>query len=475
MTGAGAGNVLGSSLIETAERIRSREVSAQDLTAASLARAEALQPDINAFIRIDTEAAMLAAERADGEIAAGRYRSVLHGIPLAHKDMFYRAGEITSCGSDIRRDFRAEFTSNLIARLDAAGAISIGWLNLSEFAGGPTGHNVHFGDCRNPWNTAHVSGGSSSGSGAAVAAGIVFGALGSDTGGSVRIPAACCGVVGVKPTYGLVSRHGAMPRSWSLDHIGPLTRRVADSAAILQAIAGVNAGDATSWFSDVPDYVDGLGAVPKGIRIGVPKRGFVEDAAPDVIAAFEAALEVLCGLGCVRVDVDLPDPNGLSKLNDVISKSEAATIHRKWLTDTPERYGDHVRSRIEAGLAIPATRYLEALSVRTGITQRFVDSVFSKCDVVCAPTLPFSAPRRDESNPEEPTGVLDLVRKMTYRTRLFNFLGLPAFSIPMGFDARHLPLGLQMIGPPLGEAGLFGLAQLYERETPWHTMKPPVG
>jgi aspartyl-tRNA(Asn)/glutamyl-tRNA(Gln) amidotransferase subunit A len=207
----------------------------------------------------------------------------------------------------------------------------------------------------------------------------------------------------------------------------------------------------------------------------VPKRGFVEDASPDAIAAFEAALEVLCSLGCVRVDVDLPDPNGLSKLNDVISKSEAATIHRKWLIEAPERYGDHVRSRIEAGLAIPATRYLEALSLRTGITQRFVDSVFSKCDVVCAPTLPFGAPRRDESNPEEPAGVLDLVRKMTYRTRLFNYLGLPAFSIPMGFDAGHLPLGLQMIGPPLGEAGLFGVAQLFECETTWHKTKPPLG
>lgn len=475
MTGATAGDLLDASLIETAERIRSREVSAQEVTAASLARAEALQPDINAFIRIDAEAAMKTAELADREIGAGRYRGALHGIPLAHKDMFYRAGEITSCGSDIRREYRAEFTSNLIARLDRAGAVSVGWLNLSEFAGGPTGHNVHFGDCCNPWNTAHVSGGSSSGSGAAVAARIVFGALGSDTGGSIRIPAACCGVVGVKPTYGLVSRHGAMPRSWSLDHIGPLARTVADSAVILQAIAGVNPGDATSWVGDVPDYPDGLGAIPKGVRIGVPKRGFVEDASPDAIAAFEAALELLCGLGCVRVDVDLPDPNGLSKLNDVISKSEAATIHSKWLTEAPERYGDHVRSRIEAGLAIPATRYLEALSLRTGITRSFVDSVFSKCDVVCAPTLPFGAPRRDESNPEEPAGVLDLVRKMTYRTRLFNYLGLPAFSIPMGFDSGHLPLSLQMIGPPLGEAGLFSLAYLHERETSWHQTKPPLG
>jgi aspartyl-tRNA(Asn)/glutamyl-tRNA(Gln) amidotransferase subunit A len=264
MNDASSGDLLDASLIEAAERIRSREVSAQELTAASLARAEALQPVINAFIRIDAEAAMQAAELADREIAAGRYRGVLHGIPLAHKDMFYRAGEITSCGSDIRRDFRAEFTSNLIARLDEAGAVSVGWLNLSEFAGGPTGHNVHFGDCRNPWNTAHVSGGSSSGSGAAVAARIVFGALGSDTGGSIRIPAACCGVVGVKPTYGLVSRHGAMPRSWSLDHIGPLTRTVSDSAVILQAIAGVNAGDATSWVGDVPDYRERAGRWSEG-------------------------------------------------------------------------------------------------------------------------------------------------------------------------------------------------------------------
>jgi len=465
MTDAAFAEVLDLSLIDAADLIRRREITSQQLTEASLARAEQTQPTINSFIRIDAEKAMEAAAVADREIAEGNYRGVLHGIPLAHKDMFYREGEVTSCGSAIRRDFRASFTSNLIRRLDAAGAITVGWLNLSEFAGGPTGHNVHFGDCCNPWNPEHVTGGSSSGSGAAVAAKIVFGALGSDTGGSIRIPAACCGVVGVKPTYGLVSRHGAMPRSWSLDHIGPLARTPVDAAAILLAVAGVNRDDPTSWIADVPRYHETIQDVPKGLRIGVPKAHFLDDASADVVAAFEAALEVLRSIGCVVVDVDLPDPTPLSQLNDIISKSEAATIHRKWVIECPEQYGGHVRSRIESGFAVPATRYLEALSMREAITREFVENVFGTCDVVCTPTLPVVAPKRAESNPEEPMGVLDIVRKLTYRTRLFNYLGVPAFSVPMGFGAGNMPVGLQLIGPPLAEPRLFSLANRFHADT----------
>ncbi len=464
MTNAAVAEVLDLSLNEAAALIRRREVTSRELTAAALARAEQTQPTINAFIRIDTEKAMESAAAADREIGQGQYRGILHGIPLAHKDMFYREGEITSCGSAIRRDFRATYTSNLVRRLDAAGAITIGWLNMSEFAGGPTGHNVHFGDCCNPWNPEHVSGGSSSGSGAAVAARIVFGALGSDTGGSIRIPAACCGIVGVKPTYGLVSRHGAMPRSWSLDHVGPLARTPADAAGILHAIAGVNRDDPTSWIAEVPRYHEGMQDVPKGLRIGVPKKHFLDDVSADVGAAFEAALQVLQALGCIRVEVDLPDPVPLSQLNDVISKSEAATIHRKWLIECPEQYGGHVRSRIESGLAIPATRYLEALSMREAVTREFVDTVFTECDVVCTPTLPVVAPRRAESNPEDPMGVLDVVRKMTYRTRLFNYLGLPAFSVPMGLGAGNMPVGLQLVGRPLAESLLFSLTNALHDE-----------
>lgn len=465
MTAEAFGEVLDLSLEAAADLIRRREITSQQLTAASLARAHRTQSRINSFIRIDAEKAMEAAAVADREIAAGHYRGILHGIPLAHKDMFYREGEITSCGSAIRRDFRASFTSNLIRRLDAAGAITVGWLNLSEFAGGPTGHNVHFGDCCNPWNPEHVTGGSSSGSGAAVAAKVVFGALGSDTGGSIRIPAAFCGVVGVKPTYGLVSRHGAMPRSWSLDHIGPLARTPSDAAAILQAIAGMNPNDPTSWISDIPRYQENMQDIPKGLRIGLPKAYFLEDASADVVAAFETALEVLRSTGCHLVDVALPDPKLLSRLNEIIAKSEAATSHRKWIIECPEQYGAHVRSRIESGFAIPATRYLEAMSMRANITREFVENVFGACDVFCTPTLPVVAPKRAESNPDEPMRVQDVVFKLTYHTRLFNYLGLPAFSVPMGFGAGNLPVGLQLIGPPLAETRLFSLANRFQAET----------
>lgn len=465
---------LDGSLLEAAALLRKRAVSSCDLTAASIARAKETHAQLNAFLRIEEETAMRAAAKADRELAAGKDRGPLHGIPLAHKDMFYRAGEITSCGSEIRRDFRGAFTSKLIERLENAGAVTVGWLNLSEFAGGPTGHNKHYGDCRNPWDTTRISGGSSSGSGAAVASRIVFGALGSDTGGSVRIPAACCGVVGVKATYGLVSRHGAMPRSWSLDHVGPLARSVEDAAVLTQAIAGVNDKDATAWVDDVPDYAACFEEGMPKCRIGRPVAHYLDDAEPSAVSLFEDALQTMTELGHEVVDVDLPDPMHLSQLNDVISKSEAAAVHRKWLIECPEKYGNHVRTRIEAGLAIPAYRYLEALSARTTLTREYVSKVFGRCDVVCMPTLPFAAPDREASNPDKPAAVLDLVRKMTYRTRSFNYLGIPAFSVPMGFDSDGMPLGLQLVGAAQMEWRLFQLGHHYQRMTEWHMALPPI-
>lgn len=265
-----------------------------------------------------------------------------------------------------------------------------------------------------------------------------------------------------------------MPRSWSLDHVGPLARTVADAAAMTRAIAGVNEGDATAWIENVPDYVSLLDDAPQKLRIGMPVSKFLEEASPVVEAVFEEAFKCLTSLGHELVDVELPDATRLSQLNELVTKAEAATIHRQWLIECPEKYGSHVRSRIEAGLAIPASRYLEAQSTRKNLCEAFVTRVFDQCDVVCTPTVPFGAPSREETNPESPNGVIDLVRKMTYRTRPFNYLGLPAFNIPIGFDANNMPLGLQVIGPPLAETRLFQLGHQYQQHTDWHKLSPSL-
>lgn len=256
-------------LSEAADAIASRKLTSVQATEACLARIDAWQPRTNAFLRIDKDGALKRARAMDAELAAGKRRSALHGVPMAHKDLYYRKDEISTAGSAIRRHWRAPFTATVLERLDAAGAVELGFLNMAEFAAGPTGHNVHFGHCRNPWDELRVTGGSSSGSGASVAARMVYGSLGSDTGGSIRLPASACGVVGMKATYGRVSRHGAAARSWSLDHVGPLTRSVRDNARMLAAIAGTDENDSTASAVPVPDYEAELNAGIKGLRIGL--------------------------------------------------------------------------------------------------------------------------------------------------------------------------------------------------------------
>ena len=294
-------------LAEAAAALRSRRVSAVELVQAQLARARAVQPAINAFIRIDEESAMAHARALDSEAARGHFRGPLHGVPMAHKDMFYRTGLVTTCGSAIRSDVRADTTATALERLDAAGAIDFGTLNMAEFAYGPTGHNVHVGAARNPWNTAHITGGSSSGSGAAVAARATFGALGSDTGGSVRLPASLCGVTGLKVSYGRVSRAGAMPLSYSMDTIGPLARTALDCALMLQVLAGADPRDPTTPAQSVPDYAARLQQPLSGLRVGVPNQFFYDDLDPVVARCIDEARKVLASLGCRIIPVDLPD------------------------------------------------------------------------------------------------------------------------------------------------------------------------
>ena len=386
------------SLVELADAIAARQLSAVEVMTASVARAERLQPVLNCFISLQAEAALESAAAADAALARGDAPGPLHGVPLAHKDMFYRAGHVTTCGSRIRKDFVPDHDSTALARLHGAGAIYLGGLNMAEFATGPTGHNEHWGDCRNPWNQAHISGGSSSGSGASVAGRVVFGALGSDTGGSVRLPSTCNGVVGLKTTAGLVSRYGIMPLSHTLDTVGPLTRTVRDAARILSVIAGHDPRDPTSSERPVPDYEAALAEGAEGLRIGVPTDYFYDLATDEVRTLMERSLDVFRAAGAKVVEVAVPDIERINHLSNIILSCEASAIHEPWIANRPDDYQAQVRSRYEPGLHVPAVKYIQALAARAGLLREFMDTALSNVDALHTPGIPFPIPTREETN-----------------------------------------------------------------------------
>jgi aspartyl-tRNA(Asn)/glutamyl-tRNA(Gln) amidotransferase subunit A len=461
-------------LIDVADLIAARKVSSVEATEACLVRIEAWQPRTNAFLRIDKERALQQARAMDAELAAGRRRSPLHGVPVAHKDLYYRKGELSTAGSAIRRDWRAPFTATVLQRLDAAGAVELGFLNMAEFAAGPTGHNVHFGHCRNPWDATRVTGGSSSGSGAAVAARMIFAALGSDTGGSIRLPAAACGVVGMKATYGRVSRRGAAARSWTLDHVGPLTRSVRDNARMLAAIAGADVDDSTTSDRPVPDYETLLEGGVKGMQVGLAMPEALAPIDADIGSAVEAAADMLDRLGAEVSTVRMPDFTALYRAAEVIVKSEAAAMHRPWMERQPGAYANQVRTRQEAGFFIPATQYIDALRLRGHFVREFLETSMPEVDAVMLPAIPFPIPTIEETDTETSGGpaTLAMVARFTGLTRPFNTLGLPALSLPCGFDGNGLPIGLQLIGKPFDEALLYRIGHAYQGATDFHRRMP---
>ena len=457
------------------ERLAAGTVSSVALTEACLERAAAWHASRNCFIRIDAEAALEAARERDRELQRGCRRGPLHGVPLAHKDMFYREGRVSTGGSLILQDQVATTTATVLQRLDAAGAIEIGVLNMSEFAAGPTGHNVHFGDCRNAFHAAHVPGGSSSGSAVAVAARATFGALGSDTGASIRLPAAFNGVTGLKPTYGRVSRHGAMPRSWSFDHVGPIARTARDCALLLQVIAGHDPNDATTSALPVPNYLSRLGADRlAGLTIGVADHGVDVDA--EIAAATDESVRVLERLGARVVPFALPDLAPLFRIGETIIKAEAAAMHRHWLQTRPQDYSNGVRLRIEGGLFLPATDYIDALRLRGVLTAQFIAEVMDGIELLHLPMSPCLPPTLSDSDMERADSetLLGLFSRLTQLTRPFNFLGLPAISVPCGFSASGLPLAYQLVGHPFAEATLLQAVDAYQRATNYHRTVPTL-
>lgn len=471
----GKRGLLDLSLVEAADAIRSGETTAAALTRASLDALKAKNATINAVIRLDDGDAMAAAEGLDKLRKAGRLLGPLHGVPLAHKDMYYQAGKPNTGGSKIRKNFIPAYSATVIERLEAAGSITVGALNMAEFAQNPTGHNAHFGNCLNPWNPLHCPGGSSSGSGAAVAARLTYAALGSDTGGSIRLPAAMCGVTGIKGTQTRVSRYGAMPLSFSADNVGPLARTARDCARLMRIIAGHDPRDPTSSREPVPDYEAALDGDVRGLKVGVPTNYFVEDLDSSVGNAFTEAVSVLKAAGAQIIDVKLPHMDAVTTYGAILSRVEGGTIHAQWMREHPGDYATHLSARLFSGYGVPAVYYLEALARRGPILKSFATEVFGAVDVFVAPVLRTPTPTLHETDIDAGVpGAIDAFNKLSINTRAINYLGLPSISVPCGFDAKRLPVGLMIQGRPFAEARILKVADAFQRLSSFHNLKPPI-
>jgi aspartyl-tRNA(Asn)/glutamyl-tRNA(Gln) amidotransferase subunit A len=459
------------SLVAVARAITEKRLSSQEVTRSCLHRIAEWQPKLNAFMAIEAEAALKAADEADAALAKGQKRGALHGVPLAHKDMYYDAGKVVTCGSLIRRDFVPSTTSTALQRLKDAGQIRLGSLQMVEFAYGPTGHNVHYGAVRNPFATDHITGGSSSGSGSAVAARLTFAALGSDTGGSIRMPAHFCGVTGLKTTYGRISRAGAMPLSQSLDTVGPLARSAEDCALLLGLMAGADPEDPTCSTAPVPDYMAATSGSLRGVKIGVPTSFYVDDLEAEVAKILDETIATLKREGCEIIQVELPDQRQLTAACQLVLATEAAAYHKRWLIERPQDYGSQVLMRLQNGLAIPGVSYLEALRWRGPALAAHVAAT-SRVDAVLAPVAPVPAPTIAESDIGNGPGAEAVIQRLTRFTRPINYLGLPSLAMPAGFTAKGLPVGMQLIGRSFDEATVLQIGAAFQRATDFHDRVP---
>lgn len=459
------------SITELAALIGGGEVPPVEVMEATLARIERLNPKLNAFISVYPEQALEAARAAEARIQAGGYLGPLDGVPIGIKDLFEVSGMVRTCGSKILDEGVAEHDAVSVARLKAAGAIIVGLLNLNEFAYGATGINIHVGSARNPWKLDTSCGGSSAGAGCAVAASLVPGAMGTDTGGSVRLPASLCGVVGLKQTYGLASRTGIYPLCGSFDHGGPLTRSVADNAIMLQAIAGEDPLDETTRGAVVGDFSADLGRDLRGARFGVPKQVFFDDLHPGTEAAVRAAIDALADLGAEIAEADLPFVDAAIDSWNTMALAEAYAVHDQHLKDHPGQMAPEVEVRLLRGRDISARDYLAARDHQSRVKQEMA-AVMSDFDALVMPTAPVPAVSIDTGLIEVNGNTVDGAQILGRLTRLANFTGQSSISVPCGFTDEGLPVGLQLIGHSFGDAALLGLAAGFERATPWHERRP---
>ena len=459
------------SIEQAAQLLRRKEISPVDLVEASLARIERWNPSLNAFLTVLAESARRQAKVAERGIRRGRARGPLHGIPISLKDNFWTRGIRTTVGSKILADFVPNADSDVAGKISRAGAILLGKTNMHEFAYGITGENPHYGSSRNPWARDRISGGSSGGSAVAVSTGMGFASVGTDTGGSIRIPSALCGLVGLKPTFGLVSTLGVVPLGITFDHAGPIARSVTDACILLEAIAGKYPRGETR-----PDHRRLLGSRPRRFRIGLPKEFFFERLDGEVRRLVDAAAKQFESLGARVVEVSLPRLTGAVEQASNALVAEASEYHESqgYYPARAAEYGDDVRGHLEWGHKLLAVNYLQALRKRRETTQDF-QTAFEEVDVILAPTSPIPAPRIGESavrnsGERETTTRAELLRL----TRPANLTGFPAISIPCGFTREGLPVGLQLLGPRWGEARLLAIALAYEEATEWHKWHPDL-
>ncbi len=462
------------SLCEAAELLQ-RNGSAHAFTSACLATVESSMASFNGFVRTRREQALRQAARLDQKKHDGAQCGALHGVPLAHKDMFFHVGELAECGSRILGGFHPNHTATVIQRLANAGAVDLGALHMAEFAMSPTGFNAHLGHGQNPWSRKHVTGGSSSGSGAAVAARLVFGALGSDTGGSVRIPAAACGVTGIKPTQYAVSTYGVMPLSPSLDCVGFLAQTARDCARLLTAVSGPDANDPDCLATRQRNYEAGLDRpLTRADVVMVPQFPADAPLTDEVRALVEQAANDLASAGATLRRVALPNFSEAGALATLVLGVEAASIHSEWLASRPDAYGAQVRRRIQRGLLYPATRYVDALRLRMQYQARFLADYLDEGHALLLPTLPCAVPTIQETTTGSEADIEARFGNFSYWTRGINYLGLPALALPAGFTANGLPNGVQLVGRPFSECTLLRIGHQFQQKTDWHRQRPPM-
>ncbi len=460
--------------IERAGRmVRSRKVSAVELTRATLDRIDRLEPKLKAFITVTGELAMTQARRADREIARGDYQGPLHGIPVSLKDLFWTKGIRTTAGSKVLGDFVPTSDATATARLAAAGAVLVGKANMHEFAIGATTENPFYGTCHNPWNLDYIPGGSSGGSASAVAAGLGLASLGSCTGGSVRIPAAFCGVVGLKPTYGVVPRTGVVPNSSSLDHAGTITRTAADAAIVLEAIAGPDGRDPSAVTEHLASRRTVRGGRLKGLRVGVPTNYHFDIVDPEVDRLVRDAIAELKRLGARIVPVTLPDVELCLDACVVVAWSECANFHRKWLLERPREYGKDTLEYLTGALLYRATDYVQAQRVRARI-RNSLNEAFRHVDVIASPTGVLPASRIGQTEFKLGRRRVPVLSVMARITCIANLTGEPAVSVPCGFTKAGLPVGLQIHGRLMSDMQVLRIAHAYEQVTEWTSRTPPL-
>jgi aspartyl-tRNA(Asn)/glutamyl-tRNA(Gln) amidotransferase subunit A len=450
-----------------APRIRRRKLSPVELTRYLLERISRLQPEINAYLTITADAALAQAGQAEKEISRGDYRGVLHGIPISLKDLFYTRGIRTTAGSKILKRFVPKENAAIVNRLLECGCVFLGKTNLHEFAFGATNVNPHYGPVRNPWNTEHISGGSSGGSAASVVSAQALASFGTDTGGSIRIPSAACGCVGLKPTYGRVPMSGIIPLAGSLDHAGPLSRCVMDAAFLLNAVA-----EPRLWHTNTARAASEIRRGVKSFRIGIPRQYFFDNIRTDVRKAVLAAIGIFEQLGAKITELSLRGMEETAALASEITGDEAFANHEKWLKQRPQDYGKDVRLRLEQSSKTTAALYIGAQQKRLAYSER-LDDALSKVDILLAPTLPITAPGIEQREIRIGNAVEDIRTALLRLTRPGNLSGLPAISIPCGFSPEELPIGLQLIGRRFAETTLLRAAYAYEQATPWHLAFPP--